>query len=149
MPNHTPAPLPRAEQRNLTRIVDVALTWRRRVDRDEHPEGRFDNAGRFYLSEACGKHCDVVRAPSRAIPYPKMQHGRTLTHVASRAGLTEEETFLAGQVGRFIGRWEEGTVEQRAHAVRRVGLVAAKGVVKAGVPVARMLPCVRTKEVAA
>ena len=54
-------------------------------NRQIHPDGKFDSAGRWYPSDAetlpcCGGH----RSPSRAYPYSYMTHCRTAEHVAHR-----------------------------------------------------------------
>lgn len=62
-------------------VLKAAQEYINRRDRVSHPEGTFDRAGRFYLSEACD--CDGVREPSRHYPYSQMVHGRSAKHVAS------------------------------------------------------------------
>ncbi len=57
-----------------------------RKHRLSHPPGDFDKAGRFILHER-GGCCDMIRAPSRSRPYPEMEHGRSLTHVAHLHGV--------------------------------------------------------------
>lgn len=58
-----------------------ARTYVSRRDRQTHPPGRFDSAGRFWAEEhfPC---CAGLRSPSRAYPYPQMTHCRSLDHVA-------------------------------------------------------------------
>lgn len=69
--------------RSNSRIYKAALQFRRLRDREEHPDGSFDKAGRWYPSDdeelEC---CHSVRGPSRAYPYPLLQHCRTAVHVA-------------------------------------------------------------------
>lgn len=60
----------------------------KRQERNEHPSGGFDNAGRWYPDEE--EKCDCcygLRAPSRAFPYPLMTHCRTINHVANLFGV--------------------------------------------------------------
>lgn len=52
-----------------------------RRDRQRHPPGKFDNAGRFYASERC-ECCLSIKSPSRTHPFLQMVHARTMTHVA-------------------------------------------------------------------
>lgn len=58
-------------------------------DRRIHPQGKFDNAGRFYLTNS--KLVDV-REPSRAYPYSQMKAGRTRKYVAAVAEAFSCET---------------------------------------------------------
>jgi hypothetical protein len=71
-------------------ILAAAQRWIRLRDRDEHPIGDFDRAGRFHLDERfpC---CAGIRSPSRRYPYSEMLHGRSLAHVLQEAGLQERE----------------------------------------------------------
>ena len=57
-----------------------------RRDRQRHPPGKFDNAGRFYASERC-ECCLSIRSPSRAHPFLQMVHARTMLHVAQVFGV--------------------------------------------------------------
>ena len=66
-------------------VVEAAAMYLRRQARKEHPAGRFDRGGRFYLAEACGRECSI-RPPSRAYPYSQMVHGRSLVHCAHALG---------------------------------------------------------------
>lgn len=73
--------------------------------RDEHPDGRFDCAGRWYptTSLPC---CDRIRSPRRAYPYSYMVHCRTLDHVLAEMGADEEtrrevKSVLAWRRGRI------------------------------------------------
>lgn len=63
--------------------VKAALEYLKRKHRLSHPEGDFDNGGRFYLSDnEKGLCCALIRSPSRAHPFSQMVHGRTIAHVA-------------------------------------------------------------------
>lgn len=75
-----------------TTLEQAARTFIARRDRTAHPTGKFDNAGRWYPSEAetCDC-CSAVRSPSRAHPYSYMVHCRTLKHVANLYGVSESE----------------------------------------------------------
>ena len=69
-------------------IFAAASTYLRLRDRLEHPAGKFDSAGRFYLIKPCDC-CSSIRYPSRAYPYSHMIHGRSVVHVATAAGLAD------------------------------------------------------------
>ena len=75
-----------------TTLEQAARTFIARRDRTAHPAGKFDNAGRWYPSEAetCDC-CSSVRSPSRAHPFSYMVHCRTLKHVANLYGVNESE----------------------------------------------------------
>ncbi len=63
--------------------VQAAVEYLMRKHRLSHPDGKFDNAGRFSLSTAeRGICCAFIRSPSRAHPHSEMVHGRTIAHVA-------------------------------------------------------------------
>lgn len=89
----------RTRTTTLTDFSDAAVEavshYLARQARAEDPAGKFDRAGRFYLSEACGRDC-LVRWPSRKWPYSQMLHGRTLDHVARvlRADVKEARRLL-------------------------------------------------------
>ena len=66
----------------LTKLVKLTALDKSKIDdkydklknRDEHPAGRFDSAGRFYASNA---NLINVRQPSRAFPFSEMAACRT------------------------------------------------------------------------
>lgn len=67
-------------------------------DRTKHPEGKFDNAGRFYLRSKCSC-CQGLRTPSRMYPMSEMAHGRTALHVAHVRGMPERLKELKAYSG--------------------------------------------------
>ncbi len=68
---------------SAAQIDAAAREFIARKDRDSHPDGKFDNAGRWYPSDdEWTPGCRYVREPSRAWPYSLMQHCRTAEHVA-------------------------------------------------------------------
>jgi len=71
-----------------TKIFTAATTYIQLRDREVHPAGSFDSAGRFSLNTRC-KCCAGIRSPSRAYPFSEMVHARTVVHVASMAGLSD------------------------------------------------------------
>lgn len=55
-----------------------------RQNRTAHPEGKCDQAGRWYPADAESRACcHSIRCPSRTWPWSLMQHGRTAEHVAA------------------------------------------------------------------
>lgn len=66
----------------------AALDFDKLKERESHPDGKRDNAGRFYLNQkyAC---CIGIRTPSREFPFSEQTHGRTALHVAHSHNLLE------------------------------------------------------------
>jgi ribosomal protein L12E/L44/L45/RPP1/RPP2 len=71
---------------NLSDVHKAALQLCALRSRHTHPNGLFDNAGRFYLADMCDC-CVGLRSPSRAYPFSQMVHGRSALHVATRFGV--------------------------------------------------------------
>jgi hypothetical protein len=67
----------------------AALEAMKRKHRIHHPEGTFDKAKRFWLSEQCGEHCHGYRKPTRNWPWSGMHHGRAVNHVAGLFGVSD------------------------------------------------------------
>ncbi len=93
----------------------VQTIYLARRDRAVNPEGRFDNAGRWYPSdrEDAGVS-SVLRSPSRAWPYSYMVGCRTRKHVAVLV-----QRAIAGQ---------DVPADVAAAVAAQVGDVAAQGV---------------------
>jgi len=78
-------------EESLDRAVEAGLEFVCRELRLHHPDGEFDEAGRFYLSEKEARECcATIRAPSREFPFSLMKHCRTIKHVAKLYGVTEK-----------------------------------------------------------
>jgi len=57
--------------------------WESRLNRESHPDGEFDKAGRWWPDEGERQECcEYIRSPSRAYPYSLMVHCRSREHVA-------------------------------------------------------------------
>lgn len=69
---------------------DVKKVWRMLKDRELHPCGEFDKAGRFYLRDS---ELVNVRRPSAKYPYSQMHAGRTSKFVTSIADKYKCQTF--------------------------------------------------------
>src|SRR5262249_38215916 len=77
-----PAALETGEARG--RAAEAGLEFVCRELRLHHPDGTFDEGGRFYPSEKEARDCcETIRAPSRAFPFSLMKHCRTIKHVAN------------------------------------------------------------------
>lgn len=73
----------------------IDAVYQARKSRLAHPEGSFDNGGRFYPSESenADNYTAGLRSPSRAYPYSYMTGARTLKHV--KALSQANPTFFA------------------------------------------------------
>jgi hypothetical protein len=80
------------EMTSNERKAQIKIVYEVRRDRLTNPEGKFDNAGRWYPSdrEDAGDVIGCVRSPSRAWPYSYMQRARTRKHVAVLADAQPE-----------------------------------------------------------
>lgn len=76
-------------------IQSAAAQYIARKDRTEHPDGEFDNAGRWYPDETEKLNTDMYRSPSRAYKYSYMLACRTVEHVANLHGFTNKDELLA------------------------------------------------------
>lgn len=66
----------------ITKEVVIDHIYRERKERKDHPDGSFDNGGRWYPDEDERCHCcSGIRSPSRAFPYSLMSHCRSKKHV--------------------------------------------------------------------
>lgn len=62
---------------------DAALEYIDRKNRDVHPSGDFDNAGRWEPNgEEWCECCSYIRSPSRSYPFSLIVHCRTVGHIA-------------------------------------------------------------------
>jgi hypothetical protein len=67
-------------------------TYIQRRDRFSHPDGTFDSAGRWEMSDS--ERCDCcagIRTPSRRWPYSELLHCRTLAHCCALHGADQTE----------------------------------------------------------
>jgi len=86
-------------------LLAAARQYIRRQNRDEHPDGSFDRAMRWYpagLTERC-ECCESVRSPSRAHPYSLLVHCRSGKHISQMHDVSEKELM---QCVRAIRRGE-------------------------------------------
>ncbi len=68
----------------MQKLEQAAKEYVGRRERMVHPDGYFDNAGRWYpYSDEVQNCCKGIRSPSRAYPYSYMTHCRTAIHVAN------------------------------------------------------------------
>lgn len=70
-------------QRDRDQLQQAVAAYQARQVRDEHPDGYFDGAGRWYPDDdehqAC---CRLIRRPTRTYPYSLLLHCRSAEHVA-------------------------------------------------------------------
>ena len=73
-------------------LDNAAREYIARQKRESHPEGRFDNAQRFYPSNKERQDCcDYIRPPSRSYPYSYIKHCRSIEDVANLYGVDATE----------------------------------------------------------
>lgn len=94
---------PKLTKTDVTALVKKVYEGRR--DRDVHPEGKFDSAGRWYPSEIEDADGDgtCVRSPSRAWPYSYMLRCRTRQHCRVLVERGLEGKAVPDDVGRVVG----------------------------------------------
>jgi hypothetical protein len=102
--------------------IDAALAlYTARQERQDHPAGTFDSAGRWYPdAEEYRACCQDVRSPTRAYPYSYILHCRTLKHVARLLDVPEAELRAANARNRARGikpRREGGDQYYKAVAI--------------------------------
>jgi len=90
-------------------LAGAIIKYIARADRQEHPSGHFDGAGRWYPSETCGPLCHGYRSPSRAYSYSALCHCRSAHHVA---GLFSKKE---GDVAAITKACRSRVVQQRDH----------------------------------
>lgn len=73
-------------------LREACEVYMKRKDRILHPDGKFDNGGRWYPDEEeIHECCSYVRSPSRSYPLSLNQHCRTLNHVAQLFNVDSKE----------------------------------------------------------
>lgn len=69
----------------------AAVTYIKRRNRTDHPEGKTDKGGRWFPSDYEKQPCcDNVRSPSRSFPWSLMTHCRSTEHIANLYGIPKE-----------------------------------------------------------
>lgn len=89
----------------IERSLKALARYERRQFRSEHPDGYFDNARRFYPSDA--EDCGVtssVRSPSRAFPFSYMNACRSLDHCCDLEKVSKGEVL---KVRKAVQNWRE------------------------------------------
>ena len=77
---------------DLKKLAEAAVSFTRRQLGSEQPEGKFDNAKRWYPSDYERRDCcESLRSPSRSYPFSIMTHCRTLRHVANLHGVEKKQ----------------------------------------------------------
>ncbi|KON48494.1 hypothetical protein [Mariprofundus ferrooxydans] len=84
---------------NIVKAIEVYLS---RSCYSSHPDGRFDNAKRWYPSASEERFCcDDIRPPSRAYPSSLNKHCRSIKHIAALYDV--DETILR-RVARKVAK---------------------------------------------
>lgn len=120
--------------------VRAYITWQRRQERYEHPEGTFDSKRRWYPSRAENLDglTDLVRSPSARYPFSYMLAARSLWHCENLQGLnekTDHELVLsirrAGIFERFSYRDSDAEIAAKT-AVEFSAIAAACNLIEQG-----------------
>ena len=70
------------------RLAAALYHWKSLQDRKTHPDGTFDNGGRWYPTDDEKQECcEHIRSPSRTHPYSYLLHCRSYGHVARKFGV--------------------------------------------------------------
>lgn len=77
-------------------VLHAAYEYILRQNRYSHPDGKFDQGGRWYPSQDEEQPCcSSIRSPSRAFPYSLMQHCRSIGHIAALYGVDARDVRRA------------------------------------------------------
>lgn len=99
-------------------ILDAIAQWKRRADREEHPDGEFDNAKRWYpKGEERQECCRDIRNPTREWPNSLLNHCRSLEHVALLNGV---DPGLARMFAMIQKKWPAEIIQKVEEAVLTV-----------------------------
>lgn len=82
------------KSKHKEKVRAAAITYCRRKNRTEHPDGKFEFNGWHPSDHEKCSCCDAVRAPTRKWPYTLTQHSRTATHVAKLYGVSRAELLV-------------------------------------------------------
>ena len=93
------AAMPLAEQARVAdRMNRAVMTYYHRQNRDAHPDGQTDKAGRWYPSASERQPCcNQIRQPSRSYPWGLMLHCRTMVHLAQAYDVPESDLRRASR----------------------------------------------------
>lgn len=100
-----------------TKVIErraVDLVYAGRKDRRIHPEGRFDNAGRWWPSddEDADSFTLDVRTPSKSWPYSYMKAARSKRHIKALAEVNIE--FVLKEASALDAEFKQKVEEHRA-----------------------------------
>lgn len=87
-------------------------------DRKIHPEGDFDNGGRWYPTRrfSC---CSEIRNPSSAWPFSLLIHCRTAAHVAENRGVDVSDIRSAVKKGIEVWALEKAFLAEKNEKARQ------------------------------
>lgn len=89
-------------------LLNATAEFIARQERTAHPEGKFDNGGRWYPNEETEKCecCNYIRRPSRAFPFSMMVHCRTAEHIANLYNVNAKDIKALAKLS-FLGTENE------------------------------------------
>jgi len=98
---------------NLTPEERALERYLRRKNRQEKPQGRYDNGGRWWPDEEeIRPCCRNIRRPSRAWPFTLLDHCRTLAHCCALEGADLREAMRLLRRHQTLERLAEGRDKQ-------------------------------------
>lgn len=97
----------------IAKVKKAAQEFEDLRDRKSHPEGKFDNAGRWYPSEYC-PCCNNIRSPSRAYPYTLLTHCRSAAHLAYVYEIEASDIRSASKIGSEVWALKKALEAEKA-----------------------------------
>lgn len=97
----TATQIPQVGNPQIDNLAAAVACFHARQTRQQHPDGKFDGAGRWYPSASEEQECcSRIRSPSRAYPYSYMVHCRTADHIAHIYGVSATDIRRAARQAR-------------------------------------------------
>lgn len=84
------------------KIRTAGAIYLRRRDRIDHPNGKFDKAGRWYPDASEKLDKTQYRSPSAAYPWSYMHACRTIKHAAKLGGVPHHAAEVRHQAKRIV-----------------------------------------------
>jgi hypothetical protein len=105
--------------------IEAGVQFFKRKERLSHPDGSFDNAGRFEAAERTDA-VQSARTPSRAFPYSEMDAARTAKHCAE---LFDVDPLAVKRIARVLDLETDLPADVSQHAFLAAS-VKAEGILK-------------------
>lgn len=102
----------------IAKVKKAAQEFEDLRDRKSHPEGKFDNAGRWYPAEYC-PCCNNIRSPSRAYPYTLLTHCRSAAHLAYVYEIEASDIRSCSKMGIEVWAVKKALEAQKAEKAQK------------------------------